>query len=119
MYKKIGRRWKKEEKKIICLNGQLEVSLIIFVLPDLSNRSLNFTGVDRSSKSLLAQDLEHNTSSKPAVLKQKLFPCLLKIDTVSYPKSMNIFIITANYSFLSERSRMGAENCLKSSLFTT
>lgn len=92
--------WKKEEKKIICLNGQLEVSLIMFVLPDLSKRSLNFMGVETSCQSLLAQDLGHNPSSKPAVIKQKLFPCLLKIDMFSYPRSMNIIIIMANYSFL-------------------
>lgn len=67
------------------MNGQ--ISLIIFVLPDLSNRSLNFTDVERSSQPLLAQDRGHNTSSKPAVIKQKLFSCLLNIDTVSYPRS--------------------------------
>lgn len=87
-------------EKILWMNGQLEVSLIIFVLPDLSNRSLNFMHIKRSSQSLLAQDLGHNTSSKSAVIKQKLFPHLLKIDMVSYPSSMNISIITANYSFL-------------------
>lgn len=73
-----------------------EVSLIIFVLPNLSNMSLNFMGVERISQSLLG----HNTSSKPAVIMQNLFPRLLKIDTVSYPRSMNVFVIAANYSFL-------------------
>ena len=89
----------KKEKKNLCLNDQLEVSLIISLLPDLNNRSLNFMGVERSSQSVLAQDLGHNTFVKP-VLKQKPFPCLLKIDMVSYPRSMNNFITTANYSFL-------------------
>lgn len=62
-------------------------------------------GVERSSQSLLAQDLGHNPSSKLAVIKRKLFPCLLKTDTVSYTRSMNIFIITADYFFLQQRSR--------------
>lgn len=100
---------KKGGEKIIYLNGQLEFSLIIFVLLDLRNTSLNFTGekeisqsvlVERSSRSLLAPDLGHNMCSKPAVIKQKPFSCLLKVDMVSYPRSMNILIITANYFFL-------------------